>query len=686
MNKAETEKRIKKLRAEIDHHRYLYHVLDRVEISDAALDSLKHELYGLEQEHPDLITPDSPTQRVGGKALPGFKKVKHAEPMLSIEDVFSFEELAAWHERNRRILPKLPEDFFAEIKMDGLAVSLVYEDGVLFLGATRGDGRTGEDVTQNLKTIEAIPLRLRLPSEEELSVFLKNHAGQIDEKLFRKALAGRIEIRGEAFMRRKVFDELNKANAENGDAAFANPRNAAAGAIRQLNPKVTASRKLSFFGYSMATDFGEATHEITHEIIRLLGVAVNPLYHRCRSLAEVEGFHEKVRRERDSFDYWTDGVVTAVNGNADFRRLGVVGKTPRGYAAYKFPAEQVTTKIEEVIWSVGRTGAVTPVAVVSPVFVAGTTVTHATLHNLDEIKRLGVKIGDTVILEKAGDVIPKILQALPRLRTRSEKDIRPPKRCPMCGTPLVRLEGAVALVCPNKSCFARNLAGIRHFVSRTAMDIDGMGEKSIEQFMNAGLVRDAANLYELSVGDVSPLARFAETSAENIVKAVAAAKEATLGRFIYALGIEHVGEETARDLAEHFGTLDKLRRADAGELIAVEGIGETVAASLVAWFRNEEHAAYLDRLLSHIRVIPSAKKTAGPLSGQIFVFTGELEMMSRDEAKEKVRGLGAKTSESVSKNTSYVVAGPGAGDKLGKAKKLGVRVLNEKEFLAIIAK
>lgn len=661
MDKNEAKMRIEKLKKEVEHNRYLYHVLDKTEISDAALDSLKHELYKLEQQFPDFLTTDSPTQRVGGEPLSKFKKVKHEKPMLSMEDVFSFEELVDWHERNKKILPRLGEDFFAEIKMDGLAVSLVYENGLLVAGSTRGDGKTGEDVFHNLKTIEAIPLKLR-PSYA----------------------TGRIEIRGEVYMRKDVFERLNKEQAKKGEAPFANPRNAAAGAIRQLDPKIAASRRLSFFGYQLATDLGEKTHEEAHAMIKELGVPINPLSRSCRSLSEVQKYFEEIGAKRESLNYWIDGVVVVVMNNDQFERLGVVGKTPRGHVAYKFPAQQVTTTVQEVTWGVGRMGTVTPVAVVEPVFVAGTTVTHATLHNLDEVERLGVKIGDTVILEKAGDVIPKIICVLPRLRNGNEKAIRVPKKCPMCDTELTRTPGVVALICPNKKCFARNLANISHFVARNAMNIEGLGEKSIEQFMNEGLVRDPADLYELTVGDILPLERFAETSADNVIAAIKGSRQAPLARFVYALGIEHVGEETAMNIAAHFGTIEKLRSATVQDLIDIEGVGGVMAQSIVAWFNDSAHEKYLDRLLKHIEVKRAGKKVVGPLTGKTFVFTGELEKMSRDEAKEHIRALGAKASESVSKLTDYVVAGPGAGDKLDKAKKLGVAVLNEKEFLAII--
>jgi len=668
MTTQEAKERIEKLKKEVERHRYLYHVEDRIEISDAALDSLKHELYRLEQEFPDLITPDSPTQRVGGKALPEFRKVTHRMPMLSMEDVFNPEEVAAWHERNRKLMPTLPEEFFAEVKMDGIAVSLLYRDGVFVRGATRGDGRVGEDVTANLKTIEAIPLRLREARFKGKPI----------------PLHGEIEIRGEVYMRRKVFEALNRALREKGAEPFANPRNASAGAVRQLDPTVTAARKLSYYGYALITPLRDETHEDSHEIIRLLGVPVNPIAARCTSLSEVDRFHEKVQKARESLDYWTDGIVVVVNGNERFERLGTVGKTRRGQIAYKFPAEQVTTTLLAVLWSVGRLGTVTPVAVVKPVFVAGTTVTHATLHNLDEIARLGVKLGDTVILEKAGDVIPKIVKTLPRLRTGKERPILAPKKCPLCGSALERRADEVALLCPNTGCFARNAATLRHYVARNALDIDGLGEKTIEQLMNAGLVRDPADLYDLTEGDLLPLERFAETSAANLRKAIEAAKSAPLARFLFAIGIEHVGEETAQDIAGHFRTIERVREASVEALEEVPGIGEVVARSVHGWMRDPAHRKMLDRLLTHVRVEPAKKRPEGPLTGKTFVFTGELAGLTRDEAKERVRALGGKSSESVGKKTDYVVVGSEPGDKFATAKKLGVRILNEKEFLAII--
>ncbi|KKU12650.1 MAG: ligase protein, partial [Parcubacteria group bacterium GW2011_GWC2_45_7] len=447
MTKEEAKKCIKKLREEINYHRYMYHVHDKLEISEAALDSLKHELFKLEQHFPELIASDSPTQRIGGKPLPAFKKVTHASPMLSMEDVFSPVELEAWLTRNKRLYPLGIYDFYTEIKMDGLAVSLVYENGLLKVGATRGDGRVGEDVTQNLKTIEAIPLRLRVPSEKEISDvilrsettkdpeprvkhgilrFAQDDAHVVHHKILRALEQGRIEIRGEAYMSKKTFEELNREQKKKNEAPFANPRNAAAGSIRQLDSNITASRKLSFFGYALSGDLGLTTHEQAHALMKLLGVPINPLSEYCRNLKAVVDFHEKVYKMREKLPYWTDGIVVVVNNDQTFERLGVVGKAPRGIIAFKFPAEQATTRVREVRFQVGRTGVLTPVAVMGPVFVAGTTVKHATLHNMDEIERLGLKIGDTVILEKARDIIPKVVQVLPKLRTGQEKTIRPP--------------------------------------------------------------------------------------------------------------------------------------------------------------------------------------------------------------------------------------------------------------------
>ncbi len=687
MNKQQAKNRIENLRKEINHHRYLYHVLDRQEISDAALDSLKHELYKLETEHPDLVTSDSPTQRVSGKPLEKFEKVKHREPMLSIEDAFSPEEVKDWEKRIQKMIPNARFDYFAEIKMDGLAISLLYENGTLKTAATRGDGRVGEDVTQNVKTIEAVPLELRAPTDREIEDFVKRFRGKMDEKKFRKSIAdfnGVVEVRGEVFMHKKVFDRLNKEQEKQELQKFANPRNVAAGSIRQLDPKITASRRLDFYAYGLFTDFGQTTYEQVNEILKLLGVKVNPLFAHCETLEDVVKFHNKVAKERGRLPYWTDGIVVYVNSVDAVKKLGVAGKAPRGLLAYKFPAEQSTTVVRKVHFQVGRTGALTPVATLDPVFIAGTTVTHATLHNIDEIERLGIAIGDTVIVEKAGDVIPKIVSVLPKLRTGKETSIPIPKQCPVCGSPVRREKDEVAIYCSNAKCFAKEKENVIHFVSRKAFNIDGLGIKIVEQLIDEGLIADAADIFTLTRGDVEPLERFAEKSADNLIRAIEASKRIALPRFLYALGIRHVGEETADALARRFGTLERLRKGSFHELEAVSDVGEVVAKSISEYMSNEKNSRFLDKLLRNGVKIEKAETEKQTLAGKTFVLTGTLETMTRDEAKEKIRARGGDVSGSVSKNTDYVVAGTEPGSKYDKAKKFGVTLLDEKSFLYLL--
>ncbi len=665
MNQDEAKKRIQKLRESIDEYRYAYHVLNKSIISDAALDSLKHELFRLEQEFPEFVTLDSPTQRVSGKPLPQFRKMEHKTPMLSMEDIFSPEELKDWQERIQKLVPATKLDFYTEIKMDGLAVSLIYKDGIFHQGSTRGDGRIGEDVTQNLKTVEAIPLRLREIKGVDIS--------------------GEVEIRGEVYMTKKVFEALNREAVKRNEEKFANPRNASAGAIRQLDPAITASRQLSFFSYALVTDLGQKTHEEGHKLMKKLGVPVNPLNERSKDIEVVEKYHKKIEKIREKLPYWTDGVVVVINDDKTFNRLGVVGKAPRGMIAYKFPAEQATTKVKDVRWQVGRTGVVTPVAVMDPVFVAGTTVQHATLHNMDEIERLGLKIGDTVILEKAGDVIPKIVQVLPKLRTGREHQIHAPQKCPVCAYDLRRREGEVAIVCSNKNCPAKDISRIVNFVSKRAFDMRGLGPKQIETFIDKGLVAMPADLFKLKKSDLVDLERFGEKSAENIINSIQAKKIVPIARFIIALGILHVGDETAADLAAHFGTLNKFRKAGLIELCKVPGIGEVVAGSIAEWLADKKNQKMLDDLLGvGVKAEEVKKSKHQPLKGKTFVFTGELEDMSRDAAKDLVRALGGDPAESVSAHTDYVVAGPGAGSKLDKARKLGVKIIDEKEFLKMV--
>lgn len=672
MTKQQAKIRLEKLRSEINRHRYLYHVLDRQEISDAAQDSLKHELVELETQFPDLITPDSPSQRVSGKPLPEFAKVNHRVPMLSLNDIFSSDECAAWVKRVQKLLGPSQAarlDFYAELKMDGLALSLLYRDGLFVQASTRGDGRVGEDVTENVKTIEAVPLRLGTePTAAALQLKLK----------------GEVEVRGEVFMTKAVFAALNKKQEQSGGPLFANPRNAAAGAIRQLDPKIAASRKLDFMAYDLVADLGQTTHEQVHEFLQQLGFRAGTKNRSCRTLAEIEAYHEAIGKQRPNLPYWTDGIVVNVNDLALFRKLGTVGKAPRGAVAYKYPAEQATTIVESIDIQVGRTGALTPVAHLKPVRVAGTTVSRATLHNEDEIRRLGVKIGDTVIVEKAGDIIPDVVQVLTKLRTGSERAFHMPKHCPICGSPVVRRKGEVAAYCTNRSCFAQTREALAHFVSKSAFDIDGLGPKIIDQLLAAKLIRDPSDFFTLTLADLNGLERFGDVSAKNLVAAIGKSKTVSLGRFIYALGIRHVGQETADALALHFGSLDQVRPATLDAFMAVPDIGEVVAKSLVDWFKNPRHQRLLDRLQKFGVRVREAEARSGALTGKTFVFTGTLERLTRDEAKDRVRALGGSVSESVSKTTDYVIVGAEPGSKADKAKKLGVDIVQEDGFETLI--
>ena len=662
MEKQQAHERIEKLRDLINYHRHLYHVLDKQEISDQASDSLKKELFDLEQQFPDLITPDSPTQRVGGKPLKGFKKVKHFQKMLSFNDAFSNKDMEDWRARFIKLVPneqKNKIDYYCELKIDGLAIELIYKNGFLQTGSTRGDGSVGEDITQNLKTVEAIPLQINDKKE--------------------------IIVRGEVFITRKEFKRINKEQKEKDLPVYANPRNIAAGSVRQLDPKITASRKLDSFAYELVTNFGQKTHEDKHRILKDLGFKTNKYNKHCKSLEEVFQLREHWIKEREKLDYEIDGVVVIINNNDIFEKLGIVGKAPRGAIAYKFPQAQATTKVLDINVQVGRTGAMTPVAILEPVQVTGITITRATLHNEDEIKRLDLKIGDTVIVGRAGDVIPDIIKVLPELRTGKEENFKMPEKCPSCGTKLIKLEGEVLLRCPNKKCFVQKKRGFYHFVSRTAFNIDGLGPKIINRLLEEGLVKDPSDLFKLKEGDVSGLERFAEKSAENLIKSIQDKKEIQLTRFIYALGIRNIGEQTAIDLAEHFGSIKKIKSAKFEDFDFIKDIGPVVAKSIYEWFQDENNIEFLEKLEKEVKVIiQEAKIKNKKLAGKTFVLTGSLESMSRDEAKEKIRQMSGDVSESVSSKTSYVVAGADPGSKADKAKKLGVKILSEKQFLELI--
>jgi DNA ligase (NAD+) len=662
MEKQEVKNRIEKLKETINYHRYLYHVKDQQEISDSALDSLKKELFDLEQKYPEFITEDSPTQRVGGKPLKEFKKVKHPQRMLSFNDAFSKEDMYDWQERFLKLLSEKEKqeiNYYCELKIDGLAMEFIYENGIFKTGATRGDGTIGEDVTQNIKTVDAIPLK-------------------IDEK---KDLA----VRGEVFISKKEFEKINKIQKAKGLPVYANPRNIAAGSIRQLDPKITASRHLDSFTYDLKTNFGQQTHEKVHKILKDLGFKTNINNKYCKNLEEVFEFHNYWQKKREKLGYEIDGIVVIVNNIKIFEKLGVVGKAPRGAIAFKFPQAEATTKVLDIKIQVGRTGAMTPVAILKPVQVTGITITRATLHNEDEIKRLRLKIGDTVIVGRAGDVIPNIIKVLPELRTGKEQSFKMPEKCPSCQTKLIKED--VLWRCPNEKCFARQRRNFYHFASRSAFNFDGLGPKIIDKLLDEGLVQDPSDLFDLKEGDLSPLERFAEKSAENLVKSILEKKEITLPKFIYALGIRNIGEQTAMDLATHFGSLQKIKNAKLEDFDAILNIGPVVAKSVFEWFNNKENLKFLEKLEKKVKiksVSSFSSLLSSKLAGKSFVLTGSLESMSRDEAKQKIRELGGGISESVSPKTSYVVVGSEPGSKAEKAKKLGVKILSESEFLNLI--
>ncbi|MFA6513891.1 MAG: NAD-dependent DNA ligase LigA [Patescibacteria group bacterium] len=722
MNIIEAKNRLEKLKLEIDYHRYNYHVLDRETISAAALDSLKNELFALENEYSELITPDSPTQRVAGRPLDKFEKTKHSRPMISLFDAFSENDMLGWRERNDNYLGRaMREEYYCELKLDGLALSLRYEAGRLVLAATRGDGQVGENVTMNVKTIQSIPLSLRKPKETELAAvgFSKTEIKIIYDLLDK----GIIEIRGEAIMAKKVFSELNKKYINSGRPPLANTRNGVAGSIRQLDSKITAERKLDFYAYDLLlADYERGEVILTKEqsdcLVRLLGLKVLTDNSVCENLEAVFSFFKKVGERRAKLPFEIDGVVVKVNNLKMWPVLGIVGKAPRYMMAYKFPAEQATTRINDIVWQVGRTGALTPTAILEPVAVGGATISRSTLHNFDEIERLDLRLGDTIIIERSGDVIPKVISVLKNLRIGKEKKIIPPSICPMCGGKIEQVKTEVAYRCLNKKCFAISLRQIAHFVSKGAANFDGLGPKLIEQFLSSGLIKDAADIYNIKKEDLLSLDRFAEKKADNVIAMINSRRELDLARFIYGLGIRHVGEETAMTLAEmikHDNQLsekslksknqlsdnqlsDFLKIADLiiffqnkteENLAEMEDIGPIVAESIYVFWRDQKNLEVLKKfedngVILTVETPRNNKVKNSGLNEKIFVLTGSLSSLTRMQAKDKIRALGAKTKESVTKDTDYVVAGESSGSKYDKARELGIKILNEEEFLQII--
>ncbi|HEX7586589.1 MAG TPA: NAD-dependent DNA ligase LigA [Patescibacteria group bacterium] len=711
MDKNKAKNRVRKLSAEINRLRYEYHVLDKPDVTDEIYDSLMTELRELEEQFPDLKLPDSPTQRIGGKPLDKFQKVQHKTRQWSFDDVFSFEELKKWEEKALRLIskskiqnPKI--NYVAEIKIDGLKIILNYDRGIFVRGATRGDGVIGEDVTENLKTIRSIPLKI---NEKISGVFV-----------------------GECWLRKSELERINAERKKNGEALFANSRNAAAGSIRQLDPKIAAARKLDSYiydidqlnftqssapdprlGFSRDSSPGMAGSKFPDtqmeelELLKGLGFNVNKETKLCKNIEEIEKFYQEWIHKKDSQDYGIDGVVIKINSRALQEALGYTGKSPRWGVAYKFPAEKVTTVVEDIKVQIGRTGALTPLAHLRPVRVAGSTVSRATLHNEDEIKRLDIKIGDTVVIRKAGDVIPEIVEVIQGLRTGKEKKFHMPKKCPICGGTVARKEGEAATYCTNPKCFAVQKENVIHFVSKKGFNIEGMGEGIVEHLMSEGLISNVAEIFELVAGDLEPLERFAEKSAQKLVEAIEKSREISLEKFIFAMGIRQVGEETAvlitrsldRIISQVKSQKSKVKSLEGiififpkitvEDWMSIKGIGDKSAESLVNWFADKENIKILEKMEKlGVKIITDNQQSiiSNKLKGLTFVLTGELKSFTRDEAKDIIRQEGGDISSSVSKKTDYVLAGENPGSKHKKALGLGVKIMSEKEFIKLLGK
>lgn len=652
-------RRMRELIELISYHDVKYYVEDSPEISDYEYDLLLRELRDLEQKYPDLALPESPTQRVSGKPLDEFPQVEHMVAMLSLDNCYSEDELKEFDARIRKLLEGEPVEYVVELKIDGLGIALMYDDGVLVRGATRGDGRVGEDVTQNIKTIKSVPLKLRPGS-------------------IRTA-----EVRGEVYMSKEGLRRLNKEREKAGEPLFANPRNAAAGSIRQLDPKVAASRPLDAIIYTLSysRDPMPETHEECLALMRRSGLRTSPHTKVFKNISEVLQHIASWESKRDSLEYDIDGIVVKVNSLDQQRRLGNTAKNPRWAIAYKYPPKQMTTKLLDIDVQVGRTGALTPVAVLEPVQVGGVTVTHATLHNEDEVRRKDLRIGDQVLIERAGEVIPQVVKPIVEKRTGSEREFRMPTSCPVCGSKAVREEGEAVRRCVNASCPAQVKERLRHFCSRDAMDIEGVGPSLVDQLVDKGLVKDAADLYELRKEQLLGLEGIAEKSSENILSAIKGSLDRDFARVLFALGIRHVGKATANDLADAFGSMERLISADKDELSQVEGIGEVVASAIHDFFENASNRKLIERLKAAGLPMKSSARPGGPLAGKVFLFTGELSSMTRSEAERRVESLGGKVSASVTKGTDFVVVGRDPGSKLEKAKRIGKTILDEAAFL-----
>ncbi len=667
---SDTVQRVAKLRSLINEYRYHYHVLNDSTMSEAAADSLKHELSQIEAAYPSLVTPDSPTQRVAGRPLEKFQKVMHVTPMISLNDVFNRDEVEAWVTRIDKLLPGSKHEFLCDIKMDGLACALIYQDGKLVQAVTRGDSRVGEDVTMNVRTIENVPLCLR------------------DSDKYEYLMHGRTEIRGEIVMYKRDFKKLNEMRAANGEALFKNPRNLAAGTIRQLDPRLVAERPLHFVGYDILREDADdiPTNERGYDALQQLGITTSGQTRVLASIDSVMQYVGELEIARQALVFNTDGLVIKVNNRVQYSELGVVGKSPRGAVAYKYPAEEATTIVKDIVISIGRTGAATPVAVFDPVSVAGTTVQHASLHNADEIARKDIRVGDTVIIYKAGDIIPQVERVLVELRPKHtnvfEYETELARQYPELefvrpeGEAVYRVKGATGPLLLKRA--------LEHFASKGALDIDTLGEKNVVALVDAGLVADLADIYKLTKNDLLALERFAEISANKLIDAIGASKTPSLERFVYGLGIRHVGVQTAIDLVHHFGSLVALQHAAIDDLRNVDGVGEVVAESVAAWFADDDNLQLIDKFTS-LGVVPHFEIKTGKLVGKSFVVTGTLETMGRDEAAEKIRVLGGTFQTSVAKDTDYLVVGGKVGaSKLKKAERYGTKIINEQQLVELL--
>ncbi|MDI6917348.1 MAG: NAD-dependent DNA ligase LigA [Thermoplasmatales archaeon] len=658
----DAKKRILELREEIRYHDRKYYVENNPVISDYEYDKLMEELKKLEKEHPEYVTPDSPAQRVSGQPVEGFSSVKHKVPMLSLDNTYSSKELLDFDKRVKKFLGGEKPDYAVELKIDGVGMALIYENGVLVRGATRGDGTTGDDITSNIRTIKSIPLKLDVTNET-------------------KPLAN-CEVRGEVYMTRKGFEALNKERAKKGESLFANPRNAAAGSLRQLDAKVVSKRNLDVFLYTLSytKEEGFKTHMECLEAMKKAGLKVNPNVNKFSNIEDVIKYCDSWENKKEGLDYETDGMVIKVDSLEQQKRLGSTIKNPRWAVAYKFPPKQVTTKITDIVIQVGRTGALTPVAVLEPVELSGSTISRATLHNEDEIKRKDIRVGDTVFIEKAGEVIPEVIKPVKEKRTGKEKIFVMPKKCPVCGSDVVRPEDEAVSRCIGLSCPAQLKNSLHHFASRHAMNMDGLGPAIIDQLVDKKIVRDISGLYTLKIDVLANLERMGEKSAKNLLDEIEESKKNEFSRLLFGLGIRHVGRHIAKLLSENFSSIDELMDAKKEEIEKIEGIGGVVAESICTFFRDEKNRGIIEKLRKNGVKMESKAEKKGLLSGKRFVFTGTLEKYSRSEAEGIVESLGGSFTSSVSKNVDFVVAGKEPGSKYEKAKKLGIKIISEDEF------